>query len=62
MKVKFNNGNPVILCENCSKILKQYNGENVKDDEVENLLFVCSDKCADEYIEKIKRKIIIINK
>lgn len=62
MKVKFNNGNPVILCENCSKILKQYKGENVKDDEVENLLFVCSDKCADEYIEKIKRKIIIINK
>lgn len=60
MKVKFNNGNPVILCENCSKILKQYKGENIKEDgSIENLLYFCSDKCSEEYLEKIKIKNII---
>ena len=62
MKVKFNNGNPVILCENCSKILKKYKGENIKDGNIDNLLYFCSDKCSEEYIEKLKRKIVIINK
>ena len=62
MKVKFNNGNPVILCENCSKILKQYKGENVKESNIENLLYFCSDECSQEYIKKLERKMIIINK
>ena len=59
MKVKYNNGNPVILCENCFKILKQYKAENIKDDNFEIFLYFCSNECADEYIEKLKRKIII---
>ena len=62
MKVKFNNGNPVILCENCSKILKQYKGENVKDDGIESLLYFCSDECYQEYLKNLERKMIIINK
>lgn len=62
MNIKFNGGNPALLCENfgaiCAtgnRIPKQY----LLDLNHGDLVF-CSEKCSDEYLEKMKSRSVII--
>lgn len=62
MRIKFNGGNLALLCENCSVICAT--GHNIPaqymlDHNHGDLVF-CSDKCRDEYLEKIKKRSVII--
>lgn len=62
MRIKFNGGNPALLCNKCSvicatgdRIPKQYRLDLNHGD-----LVFCSEKCRDEYLEKIKKRCVII--
>lgn len=63
MKVKYNNGNPVIVCEHCNSILGKYHVnsdvENNNNDDYLNYLHFCNKTCANEYLRELEKRIII---
>lgn len=62
MKIKFNNGNRALLCDNCRTIIAT--GERIPKSCVGqtegNELFFCSEKCLENYKRSIENKSHII--
>lgn len=62
MNIKFNGGNLALLCEKCGVICAT--GDRIpmqyRLDHNHGELVFCSEKCRDEYLEKIKRRCVIV--
>lgn len=59
---KFNSGAGALLCDNCSIICASGDRipSEVKYDHNANLYFFCSDKCKNEFFEKLEKRCRII--
>lgn len=62
MTLKFNGGNPTLLCDHCATIVAMGNDlpKGILFDLSAHKLYFCSEECLTQYLDKIKKRSKII--